>query len=301
MPARPYADRLVQVRQIVLDRVAAGEPLMAVCAELGQPSYASVHAWGRGDPDFARALTIARAQGEARRRWRFDEAQAQALLIRLRAGEPITSILRDPAMPSRRVYARWRATQAPFQEEIHRLNADKAARGMARQLNPRRAFEPALADRIVTRVAGGEPLQGLLNSAAGLPCRNVVIRWRKEQPDFDQALHIAIRIGRRRARTQGRFTPRLTARIVDAIRQGESLASLGRRRGMPCASTLYTWVRTDQAFAAEVAAASQDREDWYADHILMASEEPGSAAKVAALRRRRARLQHRPGKRWRTS
>ncbi len=301
MPARAYRQTHPHARQQLLTRLAAGEPIMAVCAEAGAPSYGSVYAWARAEPVFATELALARRKGAFIRRGAFDEAKGQAVLTRLRAGEPITQILRDPAMPSRRLYAYWRATQAPFAQEVHRLNQVRAGARAQRGRDRLRPFDPALADAIVVRVSRGVPLETMLNSASGLPCRGVVARWRRMQPEFDQALRIAIRIGRRRARINGGCTPELTQMIVDEIRQGESLSSLGRRPDMPCAATLYAWVRKQPAFAAQIAQACEDREDWFTDQVMMLADGPGEMKdryrQISALKYRLGRLQYRPGAR----
>lgn len=302
MPALAYRNTHPDVRQQLLTRVAGGELLMEVCAEAGMPSYGSVYAWSRAEPAFAAELADARRRGEFMRKGAFDPAKAEALLTRLRAGEPITSILRDPAMPSRRLYAYWRATQAPFAEAVYRLNQVRADARVQRGRDRWRPFDQALADAIVVRVSRGELLADLLNSATGLPSRGVVIRWRRMQPEFDQALRIAIRVGgRRRAQGPGRCTPELTQFIADEIRQGESLASLGRRPDMPCVATLYSWVRKHAAFAAEIAQACDDREDWFTDQVMMLADGPGELKdryrRIAALKYRLGRLQNRPGAR----
>jgi hypothetical protein len=303
MPAHAYGHTHPNVRHDLLTRIAAGELLMEVCTEASMPSYASVYAWARAEPVFAAELADARRRGEFIRCGAFDDAKARALLARLRAGEPITKILRDPAMPSRRLYAYWRATQAPFAEEVHRLNQVCAAKRVERGRARRRHFDQALADAIVVRASRGELLQTMLSSAAGLPCRGVVARWRRMQPEFDQALRIAVRVGRRlrRHHRAGRCTPEFTQFIADEIRQGASLASLGRRPDMPCTTTLYAWVRRRPAFAAEIAQACEDREDWFTDQVMMLADGPGEMKgryrQIAALKYRLGRLQNRPGAR----
>ncbi|MDP3852545.1 hypothetical protein [Phenylobacterium sp.] len=253
MPARAYVRTHPEARQQLLDRVAAGELTSHVCAEPGMPSYASVYAWARADPFFAEALADARRRGDFRRWHALDEAKAGALLARLAAGEGIVSILRDPTMPSRRQYAYWRATQAPFQEAVWRLNqvtvVERARRGRARW----RPFDQALADQIVVRVSRGEGLQAILNAGQGLPCRNVVIRWRKAQPQFAQALRIAVRVARRR-RDQARAVcpDHLVEAICDGVAEGGTLNTVSRLSGMPCAATLYAWMRTRPDFAQAV-------------------------------------------------
>lgn len=298
MPARAYRQTNPHACHDLLTRLAAGETLGQICAEPGMPSYASVHAWARAEPGFAAELTAARRRGGFIRHGAFDEAKGQALLTRLRAGEPIAQILRDRAMPSRRLYAYWRATQAPFAQEIHRLKQIGAAARVQGRRDRWRAFDLALADAIVVRASKGEPLGAMLKSAAGLPSRGVVARWRRAQPEFNQALVIALRIGRRRRRAPGACTPDLTQVIADEIRQGASLASLARRPDMPCASTLYAWVRKQPAFAAQIAQACEDREDWFTDQVMMLAEGSGvltNRRQITELKRHLGRLQHRPG------
>jgi hypothetical protein len=106
-------------------------------------------------------------------------------------------------------------------------------------------------------------------------------------------------------RPQHRRTPELIEAILDGIVEGESLASLGRRPDMPCAGTLYNWVASDAAFAREVALACDHREDWYDDQFALLVEAGGPATleawreRIAPLRARHARLQNRPGRKWR--
>ncbi|RAK59880.1 hypothetical protein DJ021_08705 [Phenylobacterium hankyongense] len=299
MAPRPYAQTHPHLRAALLARIAAGELPTAVCAEPGMPCYGSVYAWARADPAFGAALADARRRGAWRRRWRFDEAAAKALLARLAAGEPLTVVLRDPAMPSRNVVRHWRATQGEFQGEVHRLlaaqdRARKARHGQSRH----RPWDARLADRILVAVTRGAPLQKLLTADPALPCRNVLIRWRREQPDFDQGLRAAVAVGqRRRGRAAAGCTPALTELIVARIREGASLASLSREPDMPSKATLYGWIATRPDFAGEVIKACEDREDWYGDQMLIAAEAGDPAT---ALARRHARLQNRPGRKWRT-
>lgn len=271
-----YAKAHPHVRHQLLDRVAAGEPLTHVCAEPGTPTHTTVRAWSRADPDFAAALAQARLRGD--RSLAFDEAKAAALLARLAAGEGIVSILRDPAMPSRRVYARWRATQAPFQETVWRLNKAKAAARIERDRARRRDFDPVLADRIVARVATGAGYAAMLNSRQGLPCRSVVDRWRKTQPEFDRALGIALRLSARAARRRPRDrTPDyMVEAICEGIAEGQTFESLGGLPDMPCARTLFNWMRTRPDFAEAVERAKRARK--------AAAEIARMAARVATLR-----------------
>jgi hypothetical protein len=74
---------------------------------------------------------------------------------------------------------------------------------------------------------------------------------------------------------------------------------------MPCAETLYRWVRQRPDFRDAVARACDDREDWYHDRILAIAETvtPGTVTatrkRMSPLVRQLGRLKHRPGRKWR--
>jgi hypothetical protein len=292
----------------VLDRIDAGEQLMTICADPAMPSYGSVYAWARADPAFATALADARRRADHIRRLSFDEGKARAIVARVAAGEKLVSVLRDPGMPSRLVCAHWRATQAHFAEELWRLHGLRRQEGARRMKARLRPFDQDLADRIMIRVARGEALERVLTSDPALPGRPVHTRWRRERPDYDRLVRLAIGMGQRRqGGARRRLTPELTEAILGGIVEGESLASLGRRPDMPCAGTLYGWVARDREFAGEVAQACDHREDWYEDQFLMLMDAAGPATiealrqRMAPLRGRHARLQNRPGRKSRGS
>lgn len=256
---RAYADTHPQVRQQILDRVTAGEKLAHICAEPGMPAHETVLVWAKADPNFASALANARLRGD--RSLAFDEAKARALLARLAAGEGIVSILRDPAMPSRRVYRHWRMTQGEFAGEVWRLNQVKVREAARRGAAGLRPFDPVLADRIVARVARGEGYVAILKSGQGLPCRGVVERWRKMEPAFDEVLTIALRASVRaaRRRPRGRTPDYLVEAICEGIAEGGTFESLGKLADMPSARTLHNWMRTRPDFAEAVGRAKEER------------------------------------------
>lgn len=300
-----YPDRPLLKAQIVA-RVAAGETVAAICAGPGMPCVESVQVWRRGDPGFAAELADARRRGDYRRRLAFDEVKAEAFLKRLRAGERVAEVLNQPGMPSQGTYRYWRMTQASFQEELWRL---KGLRDQARgeRLRGRyRAFDQDVADRILVRCARGEVLRKMLETDPTLPCRVVVYRWRKQQPEWDGALKMAFRWGRRaRGHPRALGTPEMTEAILDRIVEGASLRSLAREPGMPASRTLYSWIAKRSDFAEEVAQACAWREDWYLDQMTLIVEEAGALSgadlrrRLGPLAQRRGRLQNRPGRKWR--
>ncbi|MGH6964203.1 MAG: hypothetical protein ACREE0_06950 [Phenylobacterium sp.] len=294
------------LKQDILARVKAGERVVDICAEPGMPSAATLQVWRRADAGFAAELAQARSVGDWRRRLMFNEAKAKAFLARVAAGERIRDLLSKPGMPSQKTYQYWRRTEASFAEELWRL---KGLRDQARgeRLRGRyRAFDQATADQILVRVARGGLLKRVLAADPALPCRAVVYRWRKEEPEWDGALKVAFQVGRReRGHPRALRTPQMTEAILDRIVMGGSLRSIGREPGMPKTRTLESWIARDAAFSAEVARACDHREDWFIDQMTLIADEAGPISQAelrrrwSPLARQHARLQNRPGRKWR--
>lgn len=298
----PPTPSLLALRPAILARIAAGEFQKAVCAEQGMPSVGALQLWARQDPAFGAELKTALAQGKQRRQFAFDPVQAEALLDRLRVGETIGKVLADPAMPDWLTYGRWRMTQPEFAEEVHRLNLLKEEARLAKIRARRWPFDQALADKIMARLAGGEPLE-VLDKAPDLPSMTVVRCWRRENRQFreDMALHLRIHERRFRARPRAprKRTPEMMAAVLDAVRQGESLLSFARRPGAPNHQTLYVWVRKFPDFAREIELAYRDREDWFTDQVMIAADadipEKERQRRIAAIKARMSKLGARPG------
>ena len=297
-----YARTAPHLRYEILDRMAAGERLKAICAEPGMPCCESVMGWVRRDPDYGEMYANAVRRGEWRRLYQFDDAKAAAIISRLAAGETIGSILRDPAMPGRRTYTYWRRTQVGFQEELHRVKSSREDLRVAGLRGRYREFDRAVAERLYVRLWKGERLRKVLASDKAFPSLAVLERWRREQPEFDRMLRFVLKgWSRRRGRERCLCTPELTDAIVAQIREGASLRSLSVRQDMPSAGALYKWVRARPDFAAEIAEACEDREDWYLDQIAAIAERalPGTVKAtrraMAPLNSQLARLKKRPG------
>jgi hypothetical protein len=291
------------VKQQILARVAAGETVKAICrGDAALPCAESVSIWARRDPAFGSALAAARRRADWMRRFAFDEAVAAAFLARVAAGERIKAVVGTPGMPGAATYRYWRRTQIGFQEALWRVRGARYERlgahnrGLARW--PR--FDPAAADRILLRVARGERWAQMLAADPSLPGRQAATRWRREQPDWDQAMRIAFEVGRR-ARPPVRCTPELIEAVGDRIVCGASLRSLGAEPDMPCAETFYHWVARWPAFAAEVSRACEIREWWYLDQMLAISDRHGlfglkaTKREAAPLQRQLNALAKRPG------
>jgi len=306
VPRRYRPDELARLKAEVVGRARAGEGLAAICRSAGAPAASTVRGWGRGDAAFAAELLAARRAGAWRRRFAFDEAVAAEFLARAQAGETIRSLTAAPGMPSRATYDHWRRTQGAFAEAVFAVRKGQLAGLQARGRARRRDFDPALADRLIValnraigeRAPGKARLAAVLAADPALPCRRVLARWRREQPEFDQVLKMILTA--RRA-----LGPRVPAPVVedvvDHIVEGGSFASYSRLPGGPSRTTLRAWFRRDAAFARAVRGACEDREHWYEDRILMAAEgaAPGTAAvrarAIGSLKQQLGRLRNRPG------
>lgn len=256
----PYADAETRARRKaeVLARVEAGETLDAVCRAPGLPGRPTVRAWRRADPLFAAALRQAQLRGRWRRMCAFDEAKAEVLLARIRAGERLTEILKDPAMPNRHTYNQWRAAQAPFCAEIERLKAAaQAQRNRDVRARVKVVFDPVVADRIVARVMRGAWLTEVLAADPALPSKGVVNRWRRERPDFDRLLRQAMAAVKSRRTLSRRRREAVEDFVVERIAAGETLVALAARADLPNRDTLYRWMRQQPAFAARIAEARE--------------------------------------------
>lgn len=234
----------------------------------------------------------------------FDPEIAGAFLARVAAGESGNRLLDKPGMPSQRAYACWRRTEPVFAAEVRRL-AKAGYWNRSLSGHPRwKGWNEAVADRILLAVMRGAPFRRLLASDPALPCLAVTARWRREHPDWDAALKLAMRAGRlarEDAWSRERLTPELAEEIGDRILRGGSLRSVGADDDMPCKATLYKWARRWPDFAAEVERFSQIRDDMLTDLIIDGALaggplgfEAGRRA-VQPLQRQLNRLAKRPG------
>lgn len=286
------------VKSDVLNRIRAGATLNEVCAEPGLPCAGTVRLWARQDAAFQAELAEARWVTDWRRRFCMDEAKAKAMLGRLAAGEKLGDVLRDPAMPSQRTYRHWMLTDIAFGGEARRIFAARYESRRGTQHPRYRPFDQAVADRIIREVGRGAVLRRLLSRDAAFPALAVLERWRAEQPEFDQGLKFAMRVGRL---ARGRVPADLTEEICARLRRGASLRSLSKEPEMPCQRTLYEWVRKDPVFAQAVDEACKDRAAYLNDLMIERSEALGPVSlrtrqrALADLSLQEMRLRKRPG------
>lgn len=102
---REYVRYSPELAVQLCERVAAGEMVWVVCREEGMPSHSAVAKWAKQKPDFAEALAEARAAGgrpvgTRGGVWSYCAETAQTIFERLCAGEGLSTIGKDPTMPS---------------------------------------------------------------------------------------------------------------------------------------------------------------------------------------------------------
>lgn len=298
-----YARARPQVRHEILERVAAGARLKHVCAEPGMPCAESVTGWARKDAEFGAALKAAYAKGAARRRPWVSDATAAVLAARLRAGERIAEVLRDPDMPSQRTFREWRMTNSLHAEDVVLAMRGKVEVRRARLRSRRRDYDPAVGQRLYVQLwKGGRTLRAVLASDPEFPSLAVLARWRREEPEFGEMIHFVLHGWRvRRARARTLLTPKMEETIVEGLMQGESLRSLSRKPGMPSQKAMYNWVRDRTGFAKAVAEACEIRAEWYGDEIAAAARDVFAVGlketkrRMGRLSAQETRLRKRPG------
>lgn len=108
----------LSVVRAVLARTAAGESLRAIGADPAMPTSRTVCRWAKAKPAFAARMMAARAAaGTPLRpggRSAYCPETAQAILARMWAGEALTAICRDPAMPVCATVYAWRDGEPEF-------------------------------------------------------------------------------------------------------------------------------------------------------------------------------------------
>lgn len=263
--ARSIDERRALQAELVA-RVARGETVTAVCAGPGFPLPRQVHAWAKAEPWFRDQLSDAVRRGRAWRRGYHDD-KAAAFLARVRAGEPVRHLWGQPGMPGRTAYFAWKTDNPAFAEAMGQVRLAQRQRLAQHGRDGYRAFDAALADRLIVRLHHGAGLNAALAADPELPCAQTLRRWRREQPTFDRTIRRIMDEWRRRnARGRHRCTPALTEAIGKRIATtGISLRRLAQRADMPCEGTLYRWMATKPEFAAAVDLARRCWAEWQAD------------------------------------
>lgn len=235
-----------------------------------------------------------------------DIAYLKALVVaRVRAGERVASLWGKPGMPGRATYFHWKATDPAFAGEMRAIRAGQIAALAARGKAAYRPYDAGLAETIYARLWIRGSMAKALAGDARMPCKDIVRRWRDEQPEFDRMIR-TVMVGWRRKHAQARppsratlCTRAMTHRVIEHVAWGGSLASAAREVGMPAISTLYRWMGERPDFARAVWTAYDERD--LADGFELIGPVDGGGPRGESRRRRALRriggLKRRPGRR----
>ena len=323
--APPLPDRNVTMARAI-QMIEAGYSLRGIAAVAGMPSRQTLHRWMAGCETWRRQADAARAGMRAGRRAEaagrdFDAGRAEAFLAQVRLGFAVRDLVRGAGRGAvwlnRERLARWTTGRPDFAAALGAAVA--CGRRVRRGMGTRRVgFDPAVADKVVVRLAGGRRWAELW-ADADLPGRHVLARWRREDAGFDRVVRTAVLAGHRQ-RTRARALARRLApdagrvggglgavreTILGRIAAGESLRGLGGQPGLPHRVTLYRWVREDRAFAEAVADACHQREIGLQEMAVAIAETatpatmPAVMRAMGAVRRRQGQLRPWPGTRRR--
>jgi transposase-like protein len=148
----------------------------------------------------------ARARGNVSR---FDPAAAEAVLARVKAGESVRAICRDPGLPSAHTIYRWARRNAAFGEQFEEARYEaretRAWRAEQRRLGrwrtvkrkvrggPAGLWSQKLADRVCFGLLEGVSLATVCRRR-GMPAPATVYKWRRERPEFARDYQLARRM-----------------------------------------------------------------------------------------------------------
>jgi len=116
---------------------------------------------------------------------RFSGVLARTICARVMAGESQVAICAEPDMPSRNTLARWARERRAFGRALARARALGGRLGTATT-----TYCPVVAQEIAARVGEGEFLSHVCRDPA-MPSVSTVNYWRREHPEFAQAMRVA--------------------------------------------------------------------------------------------------------------
>jgi hypothetical protein len=145
-------------------------------------------------------------------------------------------------------------------------------------------FSEALGRAVCARVAAGESLMAVCRGA-GMPHRTTLQHWKARHPEFRAALAAAMLAARTAWRLRDRaaaaeraarpkplkggkpstYTPEVGEAICRRLAGGETAVSIGRDPDMPCAGTIYGWVKRHPEFQEAYVLARELQSDYLCD------------------------------------
>lgn len=103
-------------------------------------------------------------------------------------------------------------------------------------------YHPDKAEAFLARVRAGEAVRDLVRTP-GQPHRDALNRWKRERPEFAEALAEATRRARFGRRYAAAYSEALADRVILQLTKGTPLPDLGRIPGMPRPGVVKRWRR----------------------------------------------------------
>jgi hypothetical protein len=211
-----------------LRRIRRGEEVRALVGGPGRPTRRDLSAWRRAEPmfDAAVAAAVRASRGGARRRRRaYDEAVADAIVLRLVRGATMAQIYADPDLPGRHIVNRWRRIEPAFDAAVriaHRV-------GWTAKLRPRsRCNDEALTEAICLHVLEGGSLLSAAHVVPRAPCQTTLYAWVRRFPEFARDVAIASQMRDELFMERGREA--LEDALAVGVAHGEAELAAQRRR-----------------------------------------------------------------------
>jgi transposase-like protein len=168
------------------------------------------------------------------------------ILDRLSKGVRMHRIGEQPGLPSPATVRRWAKADENFRFNLAHARMEGAqVRRIARR-SP--AWHPGVAEEFLARVRGGEWVGDLVRTY-GMPHRAALDRWRRERPEFAQALSEAVRAaGPRRRRRASIYSEDVADKVIQELARGVPVRRLRAEAGLPCEPVLRAWRRAHPEF-----------------------------------------------------
>ena len=122
-----------------------------------------------------------------RRYVRYSLPVVREILRRVAAGESVVALCRDPRMPNPNTVTHWARTRPGFRRQLEKARRAAGRYGANAQMG---RFCAATAQEIYLRLAAGETMHSICADPA-MPAETTVARWRRMEPEFDEALRTA--------------------------------------------------------------------------------------------------------------
>ena len=182
-----------ELAEAFLLRVRRGETVRRLVRTPGMPNRDRLDRWKAERPEFAAALAqAARFSREVKDSpWaRYDPVAADAVIVRVNAGETMACVCADPDLPGETALRRWRAREPDFAKA---LRAAQRAGHRARMAT-RVKLTPELSEEILLRMAHGASLRQVA-MAPGMPHYTTLMAWQRRDEGFAWLLEMGRREG----------------------------------------------------------------------------------------------------------